>query len=67
MPCRGCFGPTDEVRDMGAKFLSALASIIDVDDPEAMEKVVESIPDPTGLAYMYCLPTSLLRGKKLAS
>jgi F420-non-reducing hydrogenase small subunit len=67
MPCRGCFGPTDEVKDMGAKFLSALASIIDVDDPDAMEKVVESIPDPTGLAYMYCLPTSLLRGKKLAS
>jgi hypothetical protein len=32
-----------------------------------MEKVVESIPDPTGLAYMYCLPTSLLRGKKLKS
>jgi len=67
MPCRGCFGPTDEVKDMGAKFLSALASIIDVNDPEEMEKVMESIPDPTGLAYMYCLPSSLLRGKKLAS
>ena len=67
MPCRGCFGPTDEVKDMGAKFLSALASIIDVDDPEEMEKIVDSIPDLTGLAYMYSLPSSLLRGKKLTS
>lgn len=67
MPCRGCFGPTDEVKDMGAKFLSALASIIDVDDPEEMEKIVDSVPDITGLAYMYSLPSSLLRGKKLSS
>ncbi len=67
MPCRGCFGPTDEVKDMGAKFLSALASIIDVEDPEAMEEIVDSIPDVTGLAYMYSLPSSLLRGKKLSS
>jgi F420-non-reducing hydrogenase small subunit len=67
MPCRGCFGPTDEVKDMGAKFLSALASIIDVDDPEEMKKVLDSIPDPTGLAYMYSLPSSLLRGRRLKS
>ena len=60
MPCRGCFGPTDEVRDMGAKFLSALASIIDIRDPEDMEKLAESIPDPAGLVYMYSLATSLL-------
>ena len=64
MPCRGCFGPTDEVKDMGAKFLSALASIIDVDDPEQMERVADSIPDVAGLSYMYSLPTSLLTRKQ---
>ena len=32
-----------------------------------MEKVVDSIPDPAGLAYMYSLPSSLLRGRKLQS
>ncbi|MFH1784057.1 MAG: oxidoreductase, partial [bacterium] len=32
MPCRGCFGPTDNVIDQGAKSLAFLASIIDSDD-----------------------------------
>lgn len=66
MPCRGCFGPTDEVRDQGAKFLSALGSIIDTEDPDAMERITESLPDPTGLFYMYSLPLSLLKRKKVS-
>ena len=32
MPCRGCFGPTDNVIDQGAKSLSFLASMIDSRD-----------------------------------
>jgi F420-non-reducing hydrogenase small subunit len=66
MPCRGCFGPTDQVKDQGAKFLSALASIIDVKDPDEMERLRESIPDPTGVSYMYSLATSLLTRKQLS-
>ncbi len=65
MPCRGCFGPTDEVRDHGAKFLSALASIIDINDQDEMDKLAESIPDPAGLSYMYSLPTSILARKRM--
>ncbi len=65
MPCRGCFGPTDDVKDHGAKFLSALASLIEINDPEEMDKLVESIPDLTGLAYMYSLASSLLARKKI--
>ncbi|MBD3348591.1 MAG: oxidoreductase [Candidatus Eisenbacteria bacterium] len=67
MPCRGCFGPTREVKDQGAKMLSALASLIDIEDPEDMEKVADSIPDPAGLAYMYSLATSLLTRKQKRS
>jgi len=63
MPCRGCFGPTDEVRDQGAKFLSALASIIDIDDEDQMDRLLDSLPDPAGLFYMYSLPVSMLRRK----
>ena len=65
MPCRGCFGPTDEVRDQSAKFLSALASVLDVRDPEEMEKLSETIPDVTGLFAMYSLPVTLLKRRKL--
>jgi F420-non-reducing hydrogenase small subunit len=64
MPCRGCFGPTKEVIDQGAKFLSALASIIDANTEEEVKKVTDQILDPIGLFYMYSLPTSILRRKQ---
>lgn len=64
IPCRGCFGPTKEVKDMGAKFLSSLASIIDIDDEKEIEKIAKKVIDPIGLFYMYSLPTSILRRKQ---
>jgi F420-non-reducing hydrogenase small subunit len=63
MPCRGCFGPTDNVIDHGAKSLSFLSSMIDSKDEEELMKIVDSIPDPAGLFYRYSLPSSILRGK----
>jgi len=67
MPCRGCFGPTDQVIDQGAKFLSALASIIDVNDEKEIEKIIDTIVDPAGTFYRFSLPSSLMRRKKMAS
>jgi F420-non-reducing hydrogenase small subunit len=67
MPCRGCFGPTDQVIDQGAKFLSVFASIIDVNDEKEIEKVINTIVDPAGTFYRFSLPSSLLRRKKMAS
>ena len=64
IPCRGCFGPVEGVADSGAKFLSALASIIDAEDDEEMKKVIDSIDDPAGYFYRFSLPVSLLRGKR---
>jgi F420-non-reducing hydrogenase small subunit len=64
IPCRGCFGPVEGVVDSGAKFLSALASIIDAEDDEDMKKVIDSIDDPAGYFYRFSLPVSLLRGKR---
>ncbi len=61
MPCRGCFGPTDEVIDQGAKCLSFLASLIDADKQEVIEEIAGSIPDPAGLFYRFSLATSILR------
>lgn len=61
MPCRGCFGSTSRVEDQGAKFLSALASIIDANDEDEIKKIMDSIVDPAGVFYFYSLPASMLR------
>jgi F420-non-reducing hydrogenase small subunit len=65
MPCRGCFGPTDQVFDQGAKFLSALASILDTDDEKEIEKIVDTIVDPAGSFYRFSLPRSILRRRRM--
>jgi F420-non-reducing hydrogenase small subunit len=62
-PCRGCFGPTDNVIDQGAKSLSALASIIDSNDANELRRIADSIPDVSGLFYRYSLASSTLRKK----
>lgn len=61
MPCRGCFGPTSAVEDQGAKFLSALTSIIDSEDEQEIKAILDSVIDPTGLFYMYSLASSVKR------
>lgn len=65
MPCSGCFGPTSRVMDYGGKVLSSMASLIEADDPEEIQKSLDSIPDPVGTFYRYSLPASRLRRKKM--
>lgn len=60
MPCTGCLGPVDEIRDYGAKALSAFASLANADKPETIEGALSGIPDPAGSFYRYSLPASLL-------
>jgi F420-non-reducing hydrogenase small subunit len=66
MPCRGCFGPAPNVIDQGAKMLSALASIYDVDVDEEIVRMVQEVVDPAGTFYRFGLATSLLRRKRMA-
>jgi len=70
MPCRGCFGPPPEVKDVGGKMISALASIVGLEGEEEMsdedvEKLINQIVDPAGYFYRFSLPTSLLRRKRM--
>jgi F420-non-reducing hydrogenase small subunit len=65
MPCRGCMGPTDQVYDQGAKFLSAFASILDAVEEKDVERIVNSIVDPAGTFYRFSLPSSILKRKRL--
>jgi F420-non-reducing hydrogenase small subunit len=60
MPCRGCYGPTDQVTDQGAKMLCALSSIINASDDASVRKTLDGILDPLGTLYRFTLPTSLL-------
>ena len=67
MPCRGCFGPTDQVYDQGAKFLAAVGSIIETDDEKEIEKIVDTIVDTAGTFYRFSLPSSILRRRRMES
>jgi F420-non-reducing hydrogenase small subunit len=62
MPCRGCYGPPAGVTDQGGKLLSAVASVIDSEDPAEIERIVGTIQDPAGTFYRFSLPSSLLGG-----
>lgn len=61
-PCIGCYGPNDGVTDFGARLMSGLASVIDSNDPEEIERIIaEGIPDAVGTFYRFSLANSLLR------
>ncbi len=60
MPCRGCYGPPDGVVDQGAKLLSAIAALIDTDEPEELQRIMDTIVDPAGTFYRFSLADSIL-------
>jgi F420-non-reducing hydrogenase small subunit len=61
-PCIGCYGPNGDVKDVGARLMSALASVIDSDDPEEIQRIIEEgIPDPIGTFYRFGMAHSWLR------
>jgi len=65
MPCTGCYGPVDGVIDQGAHFISAVASVIDSNEPNEIQKIIDDILDPVGTFYRYSLPDSLLRRARI--
>jgi len=65
MPCTGCYGPVEGVRDQGSHLLSAWASIIDSNDPEEINKILDGIIDPAGTAFRYSLPDSMVNRARI--
>lgn len=63
-PCRGCFGPPDDVDDQGAKMISVLGSLVDSEDEEEINEIIEDVTDPLGTFYSYGLPKSLLKKRR---
>ena len=64
--CIGCYGPADGVVDYGARLLSAFASVVDADDPAAIDRILDGLPDPAGQFYRFNLAKSLLRAGRSA-
>jgi F420-non-reducing hydrogenase small subunit len=65
-PCIGCYGPNEGVDDFGARMITALASVIDSDDPEEIDRIItEGIPDPIGTFYRFSLAHSQMRRSAL--
>ena len=60
MPCRGCYGPSKGVVDQGSKLLSAVAALIDTDDPAELQQIMDTIVDPVGTFYRFSLADSIL-------
>lgn len=67
MPCTGCGGPCPNSPEQGAAMISALASLLGLEEEKEkyteadVEKLVAQIKDPLGTFYMYSLPSSVLR------
>ena len=64
--CIGCYGPAEGVLDYGARLMTALASVIDSNDPKEIAHILDGIPDPVGQLYRFNLAGSLLRAAKPA-
>ena len=62
IPCRGCYGPPPNSPDQGTKMVSALASVIDSQDPEEIDRILDTIADPIGTFYRFSLATATLGG-----
>ena len=64
-PCRGCFGPMPGVKDMGAKAISSISSIVQMHKegkiPEdEVGSMVENYVDTLGTFYRFTLPSSYI-------
>lgn len=69
MPCTGCGGPCPNATEQGAAMISALASILGLDEEKNpgfdAEKLVAQVKDPLGTFYKYSLPASILRRRTM--
>jgi F420-non-reducing hydrogenase small subunit len=62
--CVGCYGPAEGTLDYGARLITSIASIIDANEPDEIEKILDGIPDPAGMFYRFNLAGSLLKHSK---
>ncbi len=73
MPCIGCYGPPEGVRDQGAKMVAALGSILKGEDDNSLDEsqlrkkaddILDAIPDLAGTFYKFSLANSILQHRR---
>jgi F420-non-reducing hydrogenase small subunit len=67
-PCRGCLGPLPNSVDSGSEMISALASVISLQDENKdsdYSKMFDGLNDTLGSFYMFTMPKSLLGRRKV--
>jgi len=64
IPCRGCYGPLDDVKDQGIKMLGALASVLEPKDEKGINAILDTVVDPLRTVSRFSLASSMLRRKK---
>jgi F420-non-reducing hydrogenase small subunit len=63
-PCRGCYGPIDDVSDQGIKMASALASVMEPKEEKDINAMLDTVVDPLRTFHRFSLASSILRRKK---
>ena len=65
-PCRGCYGPSPDVQEIGSSAFSAIASLFPITDDEAymeeedIDNIMMQIKDPLGYFYAFSVAKSLI-------
>lgn len=67
IPCRGCYGAPPNVRDQGAKMVSALSSVIDAETPEEARKIMSKIVDQLGTFYRFSMAHSTFKRVQMSN
>ena len=66
-PCRGCYGPSPEVQELGSSAFTAIASLFPVidEDPimgeDKVDDIMSQIKDPLGYFYAFSMSKSLIK------
>ncbi len=61
-PCQGCYGPTADAPDPGAKMMSSIGTVIGSNQENEIAYIVDAIVDP-GTFYRFSLPKAIIRRK----
>lgn len=66
-PCRGCYGPSPDVQEIGSSAFTAIASLFPVIDGDPLmgedkvDEIMSQIKDPLGYFYAFSMSKSLIR------